>query len=401
MTLSNIFFGKKVVQQAYLNNALIYQSKGWETLPSTCMEVWRKNYSKFGRYISHLVKDSQDSIIFLQDSNIVKIDTDGTLLYSASLPKASRSDYSIDYYLVTDLENNIWVAANYYYYNSDFDYYTQVKIYKYSYDLKLQSTFDYYTSFNKADHDEDNEVFYPKIKLFLCRNNLLYVFSDNPDINVNGSYYYDVFIHIFNLDFKLVNSVNYAHLPFGGTDSIYIADVDYQGNIYFAWQSSMLRFSSSTIGKNNEAAFVLNNIPSDGTTVSSSSYIKAIYIDKQRNIYYIKDNCLIKMDYNYKKLWSTYIPGYNNLNLYYTNNIVCDKQDNIYFYGYGTDTNGSYKNRVLYKFSSDGTFIWSNEDTNCNNESFATDRFNNIYTTVDLIDGMDICKITNIEKKGN
>ena len=42
MTLSNIFFGKKVVQQAYLNNALIYQSKGWKTLPSTCSEVWTK-----------------------------------------------------------------------------------------------------------------------------------------------------------------------------------------------------------------------------------------------------------------------------------------------------------------------------------------------------------------------
>lgn len=84
MTLSNIFFGKKVVKQAYLNNALIYQSNGWQTLPSTCLEVWTKSYEKAGS-ISAIVKDDSDNFYIGAGNTVYKIDSEGNLKWKCAI----------------------------------------------------------------------------------------------------------------------------------------------------------------------------------------------------------------------------------------------------------------------------------------------------------------------------
>lgn len=82
--LSNIFFGKKVVQKAYLNNALIYQSKGWQTLPSTCTEVWTKSYEKVDS-IGAIVKDDSDNLYIGTSNAVYKFDSDGKLKWKCAV----------------------------------------------------------------------------------------------------------------------------------------------------------------------------------------------------------------------------------------------------------------------------------------------------------------------------
>lgn len=84
MTLENIFFGKKVVQKAYLNNALIYESKGWQTLPSTCTEVWTKSYEKNSN-IGAIVKDEDDNLYIGSGNTVYKIDPDGNLKWKCAV----------------------------------------------------------------------------------------------------------------------------------------------------------------------------------------------------------------------------------------------------------------------------------------------------------------------------
>lgn len=91
--LSNIFFGKKVVQKAYLNNALIYESKGWQTLPSTCTEVWTKSYEKVGS-IRAITKDDNNNVYIGADQYLYKMDPDGNLKWKCAA-KTSVDSYTI------------------------------------------------------------------------------------------------------------------------------------------------------------------------------------------------------------------------------------------------------------------------------------------------------------------
>lgn len=82
--LSNIFIGKKVVKQAYLNNALIYQSNGWQTLPSTCSEVWTKSYNQTNT-MGAIAKDNNDNIYIGAGNTIYQFDTEGNLKWKCSV----------------------------------------------------------------------------------------------------------------------------------------------------------------------------------------------------------------------------------------------------------------------------------------------------------------------------
>lgn len=397
MTLSNIFFGKKVVQQAYFNNALIYQSKGWETLPSTLMEVWRKHYTN-GGYIYNLVKDNQDNILFIQNGFLIKINTDGAMSNSVALPNSPIYNASIDYYLTTDSKNNVWLAANYSY-SPNISY--LVKIYKYNNRLELQSTFDYYTAINKSNLDNAGEYYYPMITWFSCRNDFLYISSTFWGTNINGYSYADTFIHKFDLNFKLVDSINYIRSPRGESFSITIADVDYQGNIYFAYQGSIFLISANLLGNKNTLIYVVNGEPSNGDSVPSTKYVNSIYVDRHKNIYYTDNHSIKKINANYKLIWACNIDGYagSNDNI---GSIVSDSKDDIYFYKVGRDSS-NITDKTMYKYSSDGTLIWKEKKSYLySDDIIAIDSFDNIYT-VDLTAGniLGICKSSNIEKKGN
>lgn len=86
MTLSNIFIGKRVVQQTFLNDAQIYQSKGWQPLPSTMQIVLEKNYTEVDNSTIVSVKtDSNSNIVIDKQSEILKTDSDGELLWQRKI----------------------------------------------------------------------------------------------------------------------------------------------------------------------------------------------------------------------------------------------------------------------------------------------------------------------------
>lgn len=86
MTLSNIFIGKRVVQQAFLNDAQIYQSKGWQALPSTMQIVFEKHYTEADNSTIVSVKtDSNSNIVIAKQSEILKTDSDGELLWQKKI----------------------------------------------------------------------------------------------------------------------------------------------------------------------------------------------------------------------------------------------------------------------------------------------------------------------------
>lgn len=104
MTLSNVFIGKKVVQQIYLNNAIIYQSKGWETLPCAPTEVWTKNYDGAGNSYIRSADTDKDNNLYATTSfgNVYKLNSEGEVLWKKYLNAE---------YLKIDTDNNIYVVA--------------------------------------------------------------------------------------------------------------------------------------------------------------------------------------------------------------------------------------------------------------------------------------------------
>lgn len=95
MTLSNIFFGKKVVLQAYYKNALIYQSQGWQNLPTNCLQVWDKGTGFGDQCDSYLAKvDNKNNLIVSGNksgnSKLLKISSDGDVIWSVNIPTSSN-----------------------------------------------------------------------------------------------------------------------------------------------------------------------------------------------------------------------------------------------------------------------------------------------------------------------
>lgn len=105
MTLSNVFIGKKVVQQIYLNNAIIYQSKGWETLPCAPTEVWTKNYDSAGNeYIRSADIDKNNNLFTITSfGNVYKISPDGEVIW--------EKNYNA-FFLKIDSDNNIYLVGS-------------------------------------------------------------------------------------------------------------------------------------------------------------------------------------------------------------------------------------------------------------------------------------------------
>lgn len=115
--LKNIFYGDRVVQQAYLNDALIYQADSWTNTPSTkqldyvsslpLLRKTRRGASvRFNSKNEMIVVDEQYNT---SDSNyyyrISKINTsDGTLLYSTDSVLGGTIPISTFYYSGTSYE---------------------------------------------------------------------------------------------------------------------------------------------------------------------------------------------------------------------------------------------------------------------------------------------------------
>lgn len=110
MMLSDVFIGKKVVQQIFLNNMVIYQAKGWQTLPVDCKELWTKDYSPcLTENVTCATFDHCENIIFKNNSGtLFKIDKEGHMLWSYRVFSNNGRDDNI----FCDQQNNIYVPRS-------------------------------------------------------------------------------------------------------------------------------------------------------------------------------------------------------------------------------------------------------------------------------------------------
>ena len=114
MTLSNVFIGKKVVQQIYLNNALIYQANGWQPLPNTPQTIWTKQFgdASFAFSITFDSKNNMATTYYYNSAIwMIKIDPDGKVLWNNRIDTAGSTAFD----LYTDSADNIYCVtiANY------------------------------------------------------------------------------------------------------------------------------------------------------------------------------------------------------------------------------------------------------------------------------------------------
>ncbi len=318
MTLSNIFFGKKVVQQAYLNNALIYQSKGWETLPSTCSEVWTKSYDTVNAVCS-VAKDGLDNLYVASENSVYKIDSDGNLMWKYAISNAVEIPSIVVFptyiYCAYLASNNLGYVA------------------KIDNNGNLISTVDVHSlapnsaSSHFNDMQKDSNNIYAITQSHLLKLNQDFKVIDDVDISSytsyiatriainNGPY---IFIGTKYYGFRLnksdlKNSIilpNYSFLF--STDSIAMDNI---GNLYLG--------SSS---QNGPIKYDAENCQAIELLSPDNTY--ALCLDNQENVYFVMNSGtfrLAKYSSDGTEIWETNIPASNG-----RIKIVTDSNNNIY-----------------------------------------------------------------------
>lgn len=364
MTLSNIFFGKKVVQQAYLNNALIYQSKGWETLPSTCMEEWTKDLgSIIPAAVKQCIIDSDDNIYLLTNSEIIKLNSDGVLIWSELANGIQR--IAVDN---NDNNNNVYVV-----YIKD----------SWPYIATLDSNGNIENEFLAAKYTCDI------ITNFELDKNCYYISTTAK----NGNYF---FIKTYRQS-KIFDKTNLSL-----NNSTLVATDD--SFLYAGSNHSLIKIDKNNISN--------HTIIETSNEVISNYDIKNVILDGLGNIIYIySDESIYK--YNFENKTTVKYRGTNNYNNYINYSLALDYQKNIYFLNIIGTANDTFPKINLAKYSSDGTLIFNTQilDSSSGNISIeggklTTDQYGNIYYLYEKVNSdstynLIIKKLINIEKKGN
>ncbi|MCX8737268.1 hypothetical protein [Lactobacillus sp. B4026] len=349
MTLSNIFFGKKVVQQAYLNNALIYQSKGWETLPSTCSEVWTKTYDNY--MPTAIGKDSQDNIYVGAADFLYKIDTEGRVIWKTESLSFDKDSLSWDYYRIRSL-----LVSTDCIYCSVYGYQALNDIYKFNI-AKVATDGTLIKSINLSAITSDT--------------NDDWVFDMTKDAS---NMYFSTNSMLFKFDLNL-NLLAKAYIPYAGfsvttTDTskyVFVGTRDNQYNSGYVY-----RYDKSDLGNRFKIPY------NTGFWVTS---IKLAFND----ILYVgsvQKGFINTYDAESGKAIATI-----NCNGF-CSAICTDYQENVYFAFYHAVNSDRYT--TYAKYSSDGTCIWDNLLIDTTNTSISvyyrptqiiTDSKGNIYIT--------------------
>lgn len=349
MTLSNVFIGKKVVQQIYMNNALIYQAKGWETLPSTVQEVWTKKYDNFNRGTCTI--DLKGCIYYANGVSLSKFDSDGMLLWQKAYPEA--------YKVCIDSDNIPYLASK-----------TQVPD-TYRLGVKINKIDESGNSIQEAFISSNYYV--DSITNFIMDNDYLYASTVYQD---SGSGFYP---HLFKADKNLkmiaVVDTNPANLITTNEDQY----------LYYSSGTQVLRIEKSSL-KNGALVFNANNS------------INSISFDKLGNIVYSAGSDLYKYNIDSKSV--TTVKGTTNS---YCKQFCIDYQQNLY--SINGDIRTNYKINLV-KVSSDNTVIY---DINIGEEvasnilsgDLLVDNNGNIYYLyINITKQLVIKKLINLVKKG-
>lgn len=319
MTLSNIFFGKKVVQQAYLNNALIYQSKGWETLPSTCTEAWTKSYDKADAVCS-VAKDDSDNLYFSSNNSVYKIDSEGNLKWEYVISDTTTTTSIVVFLTYIYCSYIVYKSSAYFGYVAKIDTNGNLISTVDVHSLAPNSASSYFNDMQK----DDNAI----TQSHLLKLNQDLKVIDDIDISsaahnciaeciaINSGPY--IFVGTTGYGFRLnkSNLKNSISLPeyifLFSTDSI---AMDKIGNLYLGscTQNGPIKYDA----ENCQAIKLLS---------LTNTY--ALCLDDQENVYFVMSSDtyrLAKYSSDGTEIWETKIPV-SNSNI----KIVIDSNNNIY-----------------------------------------------------------------------
>lgn len=376
MTLSNIFFGKRVVQQAYLNNALIYQSKGWETLPSTCTEAWTKSYlMSSGLY--NLTSDLDNNIYAVSDTSLYKLNSEAEILWQKDFSNEELHD---PYYIqINNTTNSVFVLRvgsrnNFKCYIDEF-----------SLDGSLKNEYDIKAIAN---------IGFNSVQAYVVDDRYIYI----------SVYYYDYSNYIYGNKYLVkIDMIEKKAVQIANTDYINSGCLVSCGKYLYAAidQGPINPDSGMYLVKFNKEDLSHYALINTWVDVSDSfNEIKAITTDKLGNIIYkTRGNGTFK--YNVDSKDKVKLPVFiRNVN----NSIHLDYKQNIYIIeGISDDgsTNGTPESASLLKISSDNTLIYRIPLTDNLSPSFTVDYQGNIYYCWYSSGQTYIKKLINIEKKGN
>lgn len=350
MTLSNVFMGKKVVQKIYLSNALIYQSKGWETLPSTVQEVWTKDYSDF-RSIDNCIVDFNNYIYLLSGNLLYKLDPEGTVAWSKTFPGAVK--------LRVDNENVYLVSI-------------KQKLNSSSSGAIVSKLDDMGNIVQEADIS--NNYVIDIITNFIIDDNYLYVSTRTGSIS--GSYY-----HLFKVDknLKLIAQKDIAI----SDDTLTTDEGPY---LYFFNSSQLLRVEK-------------NDLTNRTVLFYATSTADSAAMDELGNIIYSTNNGIYK--YNLDSKATILVKSSKNS---LCKQFCIDYQQNIY--NVNGDNSADYRINLV-KISSDNTVIYDIKIDSAPsgyifNGKLVVDNNGNIYYLyVNSSYQLIIKKLINLVKEGN
>lgn len=308
MTLENVFVGKKVVQQIYLNNAIIYQSKGWETLPCAPTEVWTKTCGNNSTIYNSAV-DMDNNIYIATFNAVYKVNSDGILIW--------KKDFSGETRIGVDKDNNIFVALRT---PRVSGIYYDINIYKLDSDGNILAT----------NNKVNDGLVIDTLFGFTVDNSSVYV-SMYYSTNNNNNY-------IYKLDNSLKNKTNM------NISARCLATTSESPYLYFGSGIDLRRVEKNNF---NNSICVNNNQIRD----YQSDVIINTVVDSMGNVFYdTQANGAFKYNPQTQKI--TRVTDI-------TNNMLClDYQQNLYsFY---INSVGSYYFKLI-KVSSDGTLIYNSK----------------------------------------
>lgn len=355
MSLDNVFMGKKVVQQIYFKNALIYQAKGWETLPSAPQVLWTKSYgSQTGSFEDYAV-DQYNNIYIVFMGWIYKISAEGKLICNKTM------NYS--YKICIDQNNNIYLAQIIYFQQNDTirsviisqldtngNVINKIKVHNYTSNIVTGFTYD---------------------------KDYLYIFSI---YNTDGSN-----SMLFRVDKDLKNSVN---LNYSGTP---------MNNMVTSLDCPYIYYGDDA----------LYQIKKEGTSVSKPTKIKDLHsiknivMDNLGNVIFSNNINTYKYNIATQQVEAIPITSTNS-----KKSMCLDYQQNLYSLNLQLSKSPFTAN--LVKTSSDETLIYNSQivtndsDNGLNNGMLIADNNGNIYFAYkNKNNEFLITKIINLVKKGN
>lgn len=328
--LNNIFIGNKVVKQAFLNDALIYQSNGWQTTENALQTEWIRSDITYS--VEKISTDHDNNILVIGaiagNWYVIKLNSDGTMLWRA--PTTAKPTK-----LVVDKANNIYVAIAEY-------------IYVYDKNGTLKKTVNIAT-FSKTSSDiKIADLAVDDTKVYILGNGNSYVVT--MDNNGNCLNCYDISTYSAQ----------------GKVSSIAVDKVKY---VYVGFNNAILRFP-----KNNFGNASVITCPSGG---------KILQVDSINNLYVLITYGAKIIKYKFEETNKPAWEKYANLNPSGSSSsdsgtdMILDTKDNVY-----VTWNNQYSVEEETVFNSDGTSKYSNLNTGgyvINGQAIATDELGNIY----------------------